>query len=271
MEKEELRAIAKNGFAIPDGSEAYAVIREVIDLLASPDPELRDELAYGALYHWLLLDELLQGPQLEELLRLAISEDMLFSGIGEEGTDSVFLRTFSSLLIALLLARDNREAIFARETYDFTLDALVRYCLSERDFRGYVEVKGWAHAAAHCADALDECAASRYAGMEECERIWTGLRALLDRAPQVYQAEEDERIATAVFTMIHSGNVTLAQVCEWAKALNTLPSKELSDRYRTTNGKHFIRSLFMRLQTDEYRSQAEQLLELEEDFNRFRQ
>lgn len=270
MLKEELRALEKKGFAIPAGQDAYAVIREVVGLLASPDPELRDELAYSALHRWLLEESLLHSGQLEELLLLAISEDMLFFEMGEEGTDSVYLRSFSSLLIALLLARDNRESLFARETYNLVLDALVRYCGSERDLRGYVEGKGWAHAAAHVADALDECAASRYAEAEECGRIWTGLSSLLDRSPQVYLAEEDERMVTAILTMIHGQKITLGQVSDWLEQVNASASRDIRAYSRNTNWKHFIRSLYMRLQEDGFNAQVGGLLELEKSFNRFR-
>lgn len=160
MLKEELRIIVGNNFSLPQGIDEYSMVQQVVDLLSSTDPELRDKLAYRILNNWLLEKKLLPDEQLVKLLDNAISHNMLFNRIGEVGTDSIFLRSFSSLLIALLLIRDNRDQYLTENKVHKIMNTLITYCKSEKDYRGYVEGKGWAHAAAHISDALDNVSAT---------------------------------------------------------------------------------------------------------------
>ena len=173
-------------------------------------------------------------------------------------------------MIALLLARDNREPYLDKPQYDRTLDRLVRYCREEQDFRGHTGEKGWAHAAAHAADALDECAASRHADPAACRMIWNGLSALMDGARFVYQEEEDERIATALWSMLSLEKVSVHDLMEWDRErISPVRDKQL-ERYRAINRKQVIRSLFMRLQDGEPFGDGKNLLEWERTYNRFR-
>ncbi|MFD1775168.1 DUF2785 domain-containing protein [Paenibacillus rhizophilus] len=254
--------------------DVWTLVQQKVILLGSPDSEIREE-AYSALFNWLLEENALGKSQMEELLQQSVSDSGLFYGIGEKETDSVFKRTFTSLLIALLLTCDNRKPYLTRESYDLALKALIRYCHLEDDFRGYVEVKGWAHAAAHVADALDECAMSRYAGAKECTEIWTGVQALLERPAEVYQREEDERLATAIVSMIQSQKVSFATICEWLGQMEPARTKSVESYTLNTNRKHFLRCLYTRLydQREKFEETGmglNRLLELEKRFNRFR-
>jgi hypothetical protein len=47
-----LRAVVEDGFAVPI-SGALALARDALDALGSPDPLLRDVLAYGVLARWI--------------------------------------------------------------------------------------------------------------------------------------------------------------------------------------------------------------------------
>jgi hypothetical protein len=46
------RAIANNKYAVPEHESADTLARELGGLLGSPDPELRDDLAYSILLRW---------------------------------------------------------------------------------------------------------------------------------------------------------------------------------------------------------------------------
>ena len=143
-----------------------------------------------------------------------------------------------------------------------TLDQLVNYCESEKDFRSFVEGKGWAHAPAHVADALDSCVRNRFAGLEESSRVWQAMTNMLDRAPHVFDAEEDERLATVGISMIELKKVPQDTFYVW---LNNI---KMPDEYaKRVNYKHFIRSLFMRLKTKEVECDEEFFFTLEKSFN----
>ncbi|MEO3944415.1 DUF2785 domain-containing protein [Gorillibacterium sp. CAU 1737] len=254
--------------------QGWEQVKQKVSELGATDSDTR-EGAYSFLSSWVMQEDERGKPQLDELLQESLSGRGLFLGIGEKEGDHVFKRTFSSLLIALLLARDNRESYLSRDRFQNTLQALVHYCQQENDFRGYVEGKGWAHSAAHVADALDECALSRHAGGEECAEIWVGMRALLERPEEVYQREEDERLATIIVSMLEKEKVSFDTVCEWLKQMEPAQSRSLESYTRNTNRKHFLRCLFIRLYDAALDSggsewKLNQLLELEKSFNRFR-
>jgi hypothetical protein len=152
MDEAQLRGIATSD---PPG-DVWPTLREVLPFLGSPDPELRDELAFAIVADWVHERDLLEAHELRELLAFALSGDGLRHGIGESDTDTVFARSFAALVVALVLAVDNRSSFLTREELGGVLDALLDYAASERDLRGFVPGKGWAHAAAHVADAFDE-------------------------------------------------------------------------------------------------------------------
>src|SRR5260370_16488350 len=93
--------------------------------------------------------ERLTGAQLEDLLLTSIDKDHLFHHIGEVGTDSVFMRAFSSLMIPLLLIADAQKPGVSEHVTRRVLAALLTYAREERDWRGYIKAKPWAHAPAH--------------------------------------------------------------------------------------------------------------------------
>ncbi len=270
MIKEELRNIAKNDFELPEGITEFDAIQKVVRVLSSPDGELRDDLGCTILSKWLLKKKILSNEQLIELLEQATSQDMLFFQLGESDTDSVFLRTFSSLLIALILIRDNEDHFLSRETFLFHMKRLITYCQLEKDYRSYVEGKGWAHGPAHIADALDECVRSRYTEYEECVDLWTGLLSMLRCAPNTFDWEEDERIATAVIAMIELEKVSISTLCDWLEEIEAPVEYDIREEVKRMNFKMFIRCLYMRLRDKNLLGIEEnRLFKMERKFNRF--
>jgi hypothetical protein len=270
MNKEDLRKIVENNYEVPDGLSEYEAVQQVVGVLSSPDGELRDELGCTVLSKWLLKKKLLNNLQLTELLEQATSRDMFFYKIGESDTDSVFLRTFSSLLIALILIRDNEEHFLSSVTFHLNMKRLINYCELEKDYRSYVEGKGWAHGPAHVADALDECVRSRYTAYNECEQLWIGLLTLLKNAPNVFDAEEDERIATAVIAMIELEKVSISTLCDWLSTVEAPIEYDLQEEVKRKNYKMFIRCLYMRLREKNLLGAEEnRLFEIQHQFNRF--
>src|SRR6476469_891387 len=52
-DREFWRGIAKHHYEVPSGESASALAGELSAMLASPDPELRDDLAYSILARWI--------------------------------------------------------------------------------------------------------------------------------------------------------------------------------------------------------------------------
>jgi hypothetical protein len=268
MLKEELSKIVSNDFDLPDGVTECSAVQLVIGALGSTDPVFRDELGYTILQNWLHEKNILSGEELTELLLQAISHDMLFYKIGEKESDDVFLRSFSALLIALILIRDNREGFLTEEVFRLVMISLVTYCAQEIDVRGYVEGKGWAHAAAHVSDAIDECVRSRFTDKDDCKVLWSGLLSIIYNCDVVFQAEEEERIATPLIAMVETGKVPLDVLVNWFKKVELPQGQDIQLRYRRINVKHLTRSLYMRFATKGLiDAERDRLLTLERRFN----
>ncbi|MGZ4163427.1 MAG: DUF2785 domain-containing protein [Tumebacillaceae bacterium] len=269
----KLQYIKDHDYELPEGQTPLRVVQEILDILGSPDPELRDTLGYTVLAHLLTDQNKLTSEELRQVLARVLSEEMLFWELGESGTDSVFLRSFSSLALALVLIRDNQHEAFltADEVHD-VVDRLVTYCQREADLRGYVPGSGWAHAPAHAADAIDECIRNRHTDAANCERLWQGLRALVLHAEETFGFEEDERISVALTAMVEMGKVPLATICEWLEQeqVQIAGSTAYHARIQGTNWKHLTRSLYFRLRKMELLGEQEaRLVALQDSFTRF--
>src|SRR5262249_37737111 len=105
--KESWKKIAENKYAVPEGEKAFALAKELSADLKSPDSELRDDLAYSILATWILRPGVLNGDEL-----LTLEEEWrgnLKRGIGENGTDSIFGRSFSALCLSAIAERELKK------------------------------------------------------------------------------------------------------------------------------------------------------------------
>ncbi|ASS74161.1 hypothetical protein CIG75_03600 [Tumebacillus algifaecis] len=257
---QELEIIKQNEYQLAEYQDLMSLTNSILDHLGSADSYLRDDLGYLTLSNWIYQKDLFSAEQLGEILSRVVSDEMWFYKIGETGTDSVFLRSFSSLVIALLLLRDNKNPFITPDEFRMILSRMVDYCQQERDLRGFVAHGGWAHAAAHVADAVDECVKHRYATAADCEQLWGALQALIRHAKAVYEAEEDERINNALFAMIETGKVSLEQVCAWLEAEEYEGSDYNESFTLRINWKHLIRSLYFRLKDNNLLGDSEESL-----------
>jgi hypothetical protein len=185
-------------------------------------------------------------------------------GIGESGTDTVFLRAFSVLILATVVFRDEQCEADVVDASAFLSEDEVRawfeqgliYLEGEKDLRGYVEEKGWAHAIAHAADLFRDLAQSRYLGALDLECL---LNAIADKivapADRVYLYQEDERLAYAVMAALSRDLLDMAFLKQWLDRIVTRsdqrPWHQVFADQAENNARHnagsFLRSLYFQL------------------------
>jgi hypothetical protein len=274
--KKKLIEITNNDFHVPEGISDFEAVEFVMHAFQSTDSELRDDFGYTILSKWLIESKLLNGEELMTLLKQAVSEEMLFYKIGMQQSDHVFLRSFSALLVALILYRDNQQPFITKHDYLELLKQLTHYCALEKDYRSFVEGKGWAHAPAHISDALDECAQNRFIGETECITIWQSLLTMLQKAATIFDAEEDERMTTSVVSMITAKKITVPVLLQWLQEVVVQkPSQSVhASAFRKyliqrVNTKHFVQSIYFRLKSAALLDQEadDALMNLERGFN----
>jgi hypothetical protein len=263
--------IIASGFTPPLDRSLDEMTVELVELLGDPDPYRRDGLSYRVLSHWIkdgVYDDLLTG------LGDGMCEGLTV-GLGEADTDTVFRRSFSILIIAAALDRDNIARLLHPTTVMRWGDEGLAWYVKECDLRGWVEGGGWAHAVAHGADFIAALAQSRH--VDEGSMMVL-LDAIADRlvAPTRYALTqgEDERLAYATMTLLHRNTVDMGLLGPWIERLADsweVPSGPLPPA--ADNTIRYVRALHAQLllgvrgrpgakDTDHYRSPIEIRVEL---------
>jgi hypothetical protein len=209
--------LAAKDFAVPEGESAAALALEAAALLSSPDPALRDGVAYEALARWVYRDGLVPPGDLEKL-RLRLQE-ALKMGLGENSADSAYGRSFSAIGLSILAAADLKSPWMTQEAFDGLLAAAVTYLLAEKDVRGFVPGGGWVHATAHTADLLKFLARSPRLTPAGQARIVAAVASRLKTAGVVFAWGEDERLAQALLSLARRKDLDPKPFEAWFAAL----------------------------------------------------
>jgi hypothetical protein len=206
------RAIAKDRYAVPQNESADGLAPELSAMLASPDPELRDDLAYSILARWIYRGHF----SVSTMITLTDEWRMnLKSGIGETGTDSVMKRSFSALCLAELAKRESKSPFMGEKRFhDLTAEGLA-YLNAERDLRGYDAKLHWIHATAHTADLLAALANSPLLSTNEADSILQAIDQRLATASEVYTQGEQDRLAAAVVSVIRRKDFDASKFEPW--------------------------------------------------------
>lgn len=242
------KQVLEDGLEVPTDRPLDELTAELTRMLGSTDPGLRDGTAYPALGTWVdrgVYDELLTGLGDGMAAGLGV-------GLGESGTDTIFRRAFSVLVLATVVERDTSQQLVPAEKVLRWGDQIVSWYLRERDLRGYVSGKGWAHAVAHGADAIGCLAGSRHFGLHELTVL---LDVLADRLLTVdvpLLCGEPDRIALAVMAILRRNMVPTRVVEPWisrvAAHASPFGSRAIDDPYAATNNaQQLLRSLYLLL------------------------
>ena len=208
--------VVEDDFQVPSDRPLDDLTAELTRMLGSTDPMVRDETAYPALATWTdrgVYDHLLSGLGDGMAAGLAV-------GLGEQGTDTVFRRSFSALILGECIARDNVAGLVPGAKILEWGDRIATWYLRERDLRGFVPGKGWAHAVAHGADALAALARSDAMGRLELTVLLDVIAdRLLHETYHRFLHGEDDRLATATMEILRRDLVSFEVLEPWLARL----------------------------------------------------
>ncbi|WP_203333620.1 DUF2785 domain-containing protein [Planococcus beigongshangi] len=232
--------------------KSEVIIASMLEHIGSSDSLLRDTYIYGTFCN-LVLEKRLDESLLGEMLGACLTDKLLFHGIGEVDTDSVFTRSFTTLLIALILYSDNESHFLSAKTVSEVKEKLIVYLDAENDLRGFVPGKGWAHSIAHAADAFDELAKNPFADMEMQAEL---LGALWNKAfvsDSVYLHDEEERILVPILDMLNRElDFEIIESLLQKLPADILQQKEFLQEenywFLMANAKKFLKSFYMQIE-----------------------
>lgn len=251
-DKSYWQAILRQGYAVPPGETPFALARELSALLGSPDPELRDSIAFSILSVWLNGEAELTDAELVALLEEW--QGNLRVGTEPAGSDAVLKRSFSALCLAALAERDLKTPFLGPQRYRQLLDAALAYLASERDLRGFDAQKGWVHATAHTADLL--AALARHPALKPADQkqILAGIARRLSTAPEVFIQGEQDRLAQAVTAIVLRPDFDGPAFDAWLADLRVTRRQAARTRPLTPaalavfqNDTYFLQALYARL------------------------
>ena len=187
------------------------------------DPHARRHRSRGARRHRLPTLATWVGRGVYDDLLSGLGDGMaagLGVGLGEKDTDSVFRRSFSALILGECIARDNKRPLVPGSKVLEWGDRVATWLLRERDLRGFVPGKGWAHAVAHGADALGTLAQSPHVAANELTVI---LDVIADRVllpvDRLFTNGEPDRLAAATMEVLRRNIVSLRVIEPWIARL----------------------------------------------------
>jgi Protein of unknown function (DUF2785) len=246
------RNIIKNNYRVPPYQSVFPLVQELSSYLGSPDPELRDDIAYTLINAWIAYQKQL-SPQ--EVIPFADEwQSNLRIGIGETNTDSALLRSFSALCLGAIAERDLKTPFLGVTRYRLLLNNAVNYLRDEQDLRAFDPVKGWIHATAHTADLLHFLAANPLFTVEDQRRTLQAISQRLSSANLIYTYGEQDRLAVTTLAIISRVDFDAAFFQTWITTMeatdrNVWKSSPPNDHLLKTfqNDNYFLESLAARL------------------------
>ena len=201
----------------------------MIENIGNIDSALRDEVIYGGWYDLLIDNKRLTIDQKKFLLNYIFENKLLFYGIDKEKSDDVFTRSFTSLLLVLLLENHYEENWISKEEEIRIIEKSISYMKTEKDNRGFVEVKGWAHAFAHGADLLGVISQSTYFEKNNSIEVLEIMkRALIDIENFLYG--EEGRFAKATTLLAKNSEISIGELALWIEKIsNDLLNNNMSN------------------------------------------
>ena len=233
---------------VPTDRPLADLTAELTTMLGATDPVERDEIAYPILATWIsdgVYDDLLAG--LGDGMAAGLTQ-----GLGESGTDSVFRRSFSGLVLAECIGRDNTESLLPSTKLLEWGDRVTGWLVRERDVRGFVPGRGWAHAVAHGADAIGTLASSPHFGLNELTVLLDVIadRVLIETETPLTSGEPD-RLALATMSVFRRRLVPLRIIEPWlARITAAATGSGAPDRdpyLVTANPESFLRALHIQV------------------------
>jgi hypothetical protein len=254
MDKTFWHEIIDNDYELPDDQDLVKLTKELLEYLSSPDPELRDEFAYGILARWIVNYRYHDHDDLLDIYPI-LMQQMQYQ-IGVAGDDTVFMRSYSALVLSLIVYRDIREGFLTELDLQAILRTALDYLRQEKDTRAHVAGKGWATAIGNACDVLKFIVRHELLSSADVVQV---LRAIADKVLQPtdapYDHDEEERLARVVTSALMRDALSSMEMIDWLQTFTAWRDDhriEANYDYESNviyqNSKRFLWAVYIQLQ-----------------------
>ena len=244
-----LDALKADGFEIVDAQERQTLAKSITACLGSPDPALRDGIAYEALV------TLLRERQLDADTMRALLVDLTARLTSREplGVE----QPFAALALSEVARADRVETFLADAERTKLLVDAQHWFINIRDYRGFRDGEGWRHAVAHGSDLLMQLALNPKIDGEGVRLIVAAIGVQVAPEGHAYIHGESERLARAILFASHRGAMDEAGWTAWLEAVATPKNADtvyaseagLAWRHNTLS---FLRALYIEVVVGPY-------------------
>jgi hypothetical protein len=202
------------GFEIADTHAREKMAFDLIDCLASPDPTLRDGIAYEGLQHWLRAKAF--SPDTRRQLRTA-----LFALLDAPDPQGV-ARPFTALVLSEVARTDRVDPWMRDDERTALVERAAAYLESVDDYRGYDPGVGWRHGVAHGADLAMQLALNPALDRERLDRLLPAIAMqAVPASGHAYVFGESERLARPLLFIAKRNLHSEAQWAVWFVGLSS--------------------------------------------------
>ena len=222
--------------------------------IGNPNSYIRDKLIYNAFIE-IITKDYLTNDQLKNLFNQLLSNQYLLYKIGSQNSDSVYKRSFSTLVLGVLINKDKEQPFLEKNQVSILLDATCFYLVSEQDRRGFTEDKGWAHSIAHCADLVDEIITHPLFEQSMYEKVVEALVFCVN-SPFIYEDDEIERLSTPSAALINRYGISQEFIYRIESLINYFLSKKTCSHLDTrviSNVRNYLRAMYFKVNLEEHK------------------
>lgn len=210
-----LQLLKQQQFVVADAGARDALALGLVDCLGSPDPALRDGIAFEGLAAWL------RGKQLDEATRRGL-RTRLYALLEAEDAEG-FQRPFAALVLSEVARTDRIEPWMSADERASMVDKASEYLSSVRDYRGFDDAHGWRHGVAHGSDWLMQLALNPALDRAQADRILAAVAVqAVPESAHAYVFGEPGRLARPVLYVAQRG---LLNEAEWIAWFDALPAR----------------------------------------------
>ncbi|OYX48188.1 MAG: hypothetical protein B7Y90_11075 [Alphaproteobacteria bacterium 32-64-14] len=214
-DRAKLDALKAGDFAVADDAARQVFAVAVAACLASPDPGLRDGVAFEALSH------MLRGRQVSDATMHALLKD-LTARLKQEAPDPAgFGQPFAALALAEVARADRIQPYLSEDERVTLLVDAQHWFITISDYRGFSDKDGWRHAVAHGADLLMQLALNPRVDAEGLKLIVAAVGVQVAPTTHAYIHGEPERLARPILFAAQRGVMNEAEWTGWLTALAT--------------------------------------------------
>ncbi len=198
-----------------DGAEAdrARLSLGLLDCLADPDPQWRDEIAFEALSAW-MRGAALSTTTLQEI------RTRLLAVLAEPADAAGFRQPFAALVLAEIARVDRLQPFLSADERAALIERAARYLAGVRDYRGHDAREGWRHGVAHGADLILQLSLNPRLERAQGEALREAIATqVMPAGEQFYRYGEPDRLLAPVFYLGRRGWWQASDWQTWFDAL----------------------------------------------------